>query len=200
MKEMMCSSGRQLCPITGLPERLIDVTVASTSGFSIQRVSTISVALAILGHLSGWYSWVDWEAGGHFLPAGRAQRVQRHARFVMCTNVPLARTTRLFIAEYLLRLLRPWPLWHGLCWRFAYDIFDSSIEVMLCSIQTVVLLVFWSRAAARERVRARRQVLSMWHLKRLGGIVTAEGAGNAGNAPAGAGVDNGAIEAQPDGE
>ena len=57
-----------------------------------------------------------------------------------------------------------------------------------------------ARSAPQLGVRARRQVLSMWHLKRLGGIVTAEGAGNAGNAPAGAGVDNGAIEAQPDGE
>ena len=63
-------------------------------------------------------------------------------------------------------------------------------------MQTVVLLALWTRAWMHERMRARRQVLSMWHLKRLGGIVTAEGARNAANIPDGAGMNDGAEDAE----
>ena len=65
---------------------------------------------------------------------------------------------------------------------------------MLCLMQTIVLLALWTRAWMHERMRARRQVLSMWHLKRLGSIVTAEGPRNVANTPDGAGMDNGAGE------
>ena len=134
----------------------------------LQGIATWCCCAAMVMRLAGWHEWVDWSTTGHLRSWRCLRGTGRSLRFLLCVNLPLPRLVRIALVSWALRLLRPWRAHHARLWHFAYHVFDSRAEVTLSALQTIFVLLMWLAAAQCEWRRARRQVRTMFRLKRLG--------------------------------